>query len=64
MKQNKLIEFRKSQGLSQDGMSKVLEVTCSMYSKIEGGHTGASRKFMEKLKKHFPNVSIDELFFS
>lgn len=60
----KLREFRDGVGISQYNMARRLDVSISFYEKIERGHTNASRGFMEKLKKAFPEVNIDEIFFS
>lgn len=60
----KLKEFRKSKGLSQDKMSKILNITLSMYEKVENGRVGASAAFMKRLKAAFPDANINFLFFS
>jgi len=59
-----LREFRKSTGLSQDNMARNLRVSLSMYEKVERGHVYASRAFMQKLKRAFPSVNIDIMFFN
>ncbi len=61
---NALRQFRQSTGLSQDNMARKLGVSLSMYEKVERGNAKPSRGFMEKLKEQFPQVSIDEVFFS
>ena len=60
----KLKEFRVKTGLSQCNIARKLDVPLSFYEKIERGHTEASKGFMKKLKKAFPEISIDEVFFS
>ena len=60
----KLREFRKEKGLSQEKMAKILNITLSMYEKVESGRTGASAAFMRRLKKAFPDANIDFLFFA
>ena len=60
----KLREFRKGKKLTQKEMARKLGVTLSMYEKVEGGRTGVSAAFMQKLKTAFPDVSIDFLFFA
>ena len=61
---SRLREFRKEKGLSQEKMAKILDITLSMYEKVEGGRAGASAAFMRRLKKAFPEVNIDSLFFA
>ena len=60
----KLRNFRKSQGLSQKDMAEKLGITLSMYEKVEGGRTGASAAFMSRVKSAFPEIVIDDIFFS
>ena len=61
---SRLREFRKEKGLSQEKMAKILDITLSMYEKVEGGRAGASAAFMRRLKNAFPEVNIDTLFFA
>ena len=61
---SRLREFRKEKGLSQEKMAKILDITLSMYEKVEGGRAGASAAFMRRLKNAFPEVNIDSLFFA
>ena len=60
----RLRNFRKSQGLSQKDMAEKLGITLSMYEKVEGGRTGASAAFMSRVKSAFPEIVIDDIFFS
>lgn len=60
----RLKEFRKEKGLSQEKMAKTLDITLSMYEKVEGGRAGASAAFMRRLKTAFPDANIDYLFFA
>ena len=60
----RLREFRKEKGLSQEKMAKTLDITLSMYEKVEGGRAGASAAFMRRLKTAFPDANIDYLFFA
>ena len=60
----KLKEFRKEKGLSQDSMARKLGITLSMYEKVESGRAGASAAFMRRIKENFPDASIDSIFFS
>lgn len=59
----RLREFRKEKGLSQEKMAKVLDITLSMYEKVESGRAGASAGFMRRLKKAYPEANIDYIFF-
>lgn len=59
-----LKEFRERTGLSQCNMARRLDMSQSFYEKVERGHSEPSRGFMQKLKAAFPDVSIDEIFFS
>ena len=59
-----LKEFRQREGLSQEVMARKVGVTLSYYTQIERGHVEAGRGFMQKLKRAFPEISIDEVFFS
>ena len=60
----KLREFRKEKGLSQEKMAKMLDITLSMYEKVESGRAGVSAAFMRRLKAAFPDANIDLLFFT
>jgi DNA-binding XRE family transcriptional regulator len=60
----KLKLFRKNVALSQYDMARRLNISLSFYEKIERGHIQPSRAFMQKMKLIFPDISIDEIFFS
>lgn len=60
----KLRAFRKEKGLSQEKMAKMLDITLSMYEKVESGRAGVSAAFMRRLKTAFPDANIDLLFFA
>ena len=59
-----LKDFRKSKRLNQKQMAKELDVSPSYYYKIESGYQNPSFEFLVKLKKRFPIVNIDEMFFN
>lgn len=59
-----LKDFRTSTGYSQDSIARKINVTVSYYSQIERGHVRAGMGFVQKFKAAFPEVSIDEIFFS
>ncbi|MFR8309480.1 MAG: helix-turn-helix domain protein [Bacteriophage sp.] len=61
---NNLRELRKENGFNQEQMAAELGVSLSMYQKVEQGNAKAGRKFMEKIKKRFPEASIDYIFFA
>ena len=52
----KLREFRTQKGISQEKMAREMEGSLSMFAK-------AGRAFMEKVKEHYPEASIDHIFF-
>lgn len=60
---NNLRELRKESGLNQEQMAAELGVSLSMYQKVEQGNAKAGRNFMEKIKRRFPEASIDYIFF-
>lgn len=60
-----LIDFRLSKGLSRREMAQKLEVSHSLYEKLELSDRQPSRWFMERFKRTFPsfdmNIFFDEL---
>lgn len=60
----KLKEFRQSKGMSQEHFAVKIGVSYSMLVKVENGKANASKNFMDKIKKVYPDISIDEVFFS
>jgi len=60
----RLRDFRKKVGISQYDMARKLNISLSFFEKVENGHVKPSRGFMEKLKKEFPTVDINDVFFS
>ena len=61
---DRLREFRKSHNLTQEAMANKLGITVSMYEKVEGGRANASSAFMKRIKRAFPEVNIDIIFFA
>ena len=59
----RLKEFRRKQKMTQEGMAKKIGVTLSMYEKVERGSINASAAFMRRLKKSFPDIDINFIFF-
>lgn len=61
---DRLKEFRKGKGLSQDAMARKIGVSLSMYEKVETGRAHTSSAFMARVKKAFPDANIDSIFFA
>ena len=59
-----LSDFRRQQKLTQVEMSKTLDVSFSHYSKIEAGIRNPSYNFLVCLKQKFPELNVDDIFFS
>lgn len=59
-----LKELRKEKKLTQPEMANSIGVSLSMYEKVERGYIKASRGFMEAIKKKYPNIDIDQIFFN
>ena len=57
-------QFRLAKGLSMDNIARAIGVSLSFYEKVERGHAQPSRAFMQKIKKAYPEINIDEMFFS
>ena len=60
----RLKQFRLSKELSQEKLARLMDVTLSYYSQVEREIIPASRRFMQKFKNLYPEISIDEMFFS
>lgn len=58
-----LKNFRLSLKLNQKQMAEKIGVSASYYYKIEAGTQNPSYELMRKLKKRYPSISVDELFF-
>lgn len=59
-----LKEFRLSKNLSQEAFARSIGYTLSMFAKVEQGTSKASRRFMESVKKVYPDVNIEKIFFN
>lgn len=59
-----LKSFRKSKNLSQENFAKNIGYTLSMVAKVESGRVKASRNFIERVKSVYPDVNIEQVFFS
>jgi len=60
----KLKEFRQNKKLSQEKMARKLDITFSYYSQVERGHVPFSREFILKMKRTFPEIDINDMFFN
>ncbi|MFQ6794706.1 MAG: helix-turn-helix domain-containing protein [Thomasclavelia sp.] len=58
-----LKSFRKSKKLNKKEMALLLGISPSYYYKIESGYQNPSYEFLSKLKKKFPEINMDEMFF-
>ena len=58
-----LKEFRELKKHSQKEMAEQIGVSASYYYKIESGYQNPSYDFLVKLKRRFPMVDIDKMFF-
>lgn len=58
-----LKKMRKELNLTQKSMARSIGVSLSMYEKVERGHKKASRNFMDSIKRVYPEVIIDNIFF-
>lgn len=56
--------FRKSKNLSQESFAQSIGYTLSIVSKIEQGRIKASRNFIDRVKKVYPDINIEKVFFS
>lgn len=65
---NKIAGYRKMLGFTQEGMAKQFGISTQAYWKKEKGDTQFNDKekllFKEMLKTLFPEITIDEIFFS
>lgn len=65
---NKVAGYRKMLGYTQESLAKEFGILTQAYWKKERGDTQFSdqekRKFKDMLKPFFPNITIDEIFFS
>ena len=54
--------FREQLGLSMNEFAEKLNMSLSMYEKIEYGYREPSKKFIEKLKETFPYIDTNIFF--
>lgn len=58
---NRLEEIRKSQGIKQEGLADLLEVSRQTISSLENGRYNPSILLAFKIAKYF-NLTIEEIF--
>jgi DNA-binding XRE family transcriptional regulator len=64
MRQNKLIEFRKSKEKTQEEMAHIWGISISHYKKIECGAKNPSLSKIRLFKIKFPDADIAEIFLN
>lgn len=57
-----LKDFRTSLGLTIQEFAKTIEVSKSLYEKVECGDRKPSREFTTKLKKKYPQFDVNIFF--
>ena len=57
-----LKEFRKSLNLTMKEFADTIEVSNSLYQKVETGDRKPSREFITKLKKKYPQFDTNVFF--
>lgn len=62
MKRTKLIEFRKENKLTQEGMARKLDITLAHYQAVEYGYRNPSLELLQNIKDKFPRFSVDKIF--
>lgn len=55
-------QFREQLGLTMEEQAKRLEMSVSMYEKIEYGYREPSKNFIEKFKTVYPYIDINIFF--
>ena len=59
-----LTEFKEMHHLSAYHLAEQLGVSRSYISNIENGKRNPSYAFVRKLKKRYPEINVDEMFYS
>ena len=57
-----LKKFRQSVGLTTTEMAQKIQVSKSLYEKVELGFRNPSRKFIQKVKKTYPQFDTNIFF--
>lgn len=61
--ENSLKIFRQTKNMKQNEFAKIIGVSPSYYYKVESGQRKPSYEFMRKIKKAYPEICVDEMFF-
>lgn len=64
MRQNKLIEYRKSIKKTQEEMAEIWEISLSHYKQIECGAKNPSLSKIKIFKLKFPDANVGEIFLN
>lgn len=59
---NSIKLFREQIGLSMNEFAEKLDMSLSMYEKIEYGYRAPSKNFIEKIKEKFPFIDTNIFF--
>lgn len=59
---NTIKSFREQLGMSMNEFANKINMSLSMYEKIEYGYREPSKKFIEKLKETFPYIDTNIFF--
>lgn len=59
-----LKDFRQNNGFSKKQMADILQISISLYEKIEYGVRLPSRNFLSRFKAVFPNFDMNIFFTS
>lgn len=59
---NTIKSFREQLGMSMNEFANKINMSLSMYEKIEYGYREPSKKFIEKLKEAFPYIDTNIFF--
>lgn len=57
-----LKDFRISLGLTIQEFAKTINVSKSLYEKVESGYRKPSREFTEKIKRRYPQFDVNIFF--
>lgn len=60
---NKLKQFREGRNMTVSDFAKEIGMSPYVCYKVESGERTASKLFMLKMKKRFPEIDLDYIFF-
>lgn len=64
MKRIKLIDFRRGKNDSCEDAAKKINISVAMYKSIEYGYKNPSFETLEKIKKAYPDINVEDIFFN